>query len=74
VNIVVLFNSLEFMFIFLPVAVTLHFLTARWSVVSAVMMTTVTSLFFYAWWPPLCAVACGVNHLQFLPRENDARN
>jgi alginate O-acetyltransferase complex protein AlgI len=48
----VLFNSLEFIFIFLPIAVTLHFLAARWGVVVAVAMTTATSLLFYAWWKP----------------------
>jgi D-alanyl-lipoteichoic acid acyltransferase DltB (MBOAT superfamily) len=48
----VLFNSLEFIFIFLPIAVTLHFLAARWRVAAAVTMTALTSLFFYAWWKP----------------------
>ena len=47
-----LFNSLEFIFIFLPVAVALHFMAARRSIVAAVIVTTLTSLFFYAWWKP----------------------
>lgn len=47
-----LFNSSEFIFVFLPLAVVLHFVLARWSVVAAVTATTVTSLLFYAWWKP----------------------
>lgn len=47
-----LFNSSEFIFVFLPIAVVLHFLVARRSVVAAAIMTTASSLFFYAWWKP----------------------
>ena len=47
-----LFNSLEFIFVFLPVAVALHFLAARYGIVASVGVTTLTSLFFYAWWKP----------------------
>ncbi len=47
-----LFNSSEFIFVFLPLAVALHFLLARWSVTAAVLATTVTSLAFYMWWNP----------------------
>jgi alginate O-acetyltransferase complex protein AlgI len=47
-----LFNSLEFIFVFLPIAATLHFLAARRGIVAAVIVTTITSLFFYAWWKP----------------------
>ena len=47
-----LFNSLEFIFIFLPIAVSLHFLAARRGTVAPVIVTTITSLFFYAWWKP----------------------
>lgn len=47
-----LFNSLEFIFIFLPIAVAAHFVAARRSMVAAVIVTTLTSLFFYAWWKP----------------------
>ncbi len=47
-----LFNSLEFIFIFLPIAVCLHFVAARFSITAALATTTVTSLFFYAWWKP----------------------
>ena len=47
-----LFNSSEFIFVFLPFAVLLHFALARWSVTAAVIATTLTSLLFYAWWNP----------------------
>jgi D-alanyl-lipoteichoic acid acyltransferase DltB (MBOAT superfamily) len=47
-----LFNSSEFIFVFLPFAVLLHFALARWSVTAAVAATTLTSLLFYAWWNP----------------------
>src|SRR5579871_252900 len=47
-----LFNTSEFIFIFLPLAVGLHFLAARWSNLAAVSVTTLSSLIFYAWWKP----------------------
>src|SRR5262245_34609468 len=47
-----LFNSSEFIFVFLPFAVALHFVLARWSVAAAVAATTLTSLAFYMWWNP----------------------
>ena len=47
-----LFNSSEFIFLFLPCAVVLHFLLARWSVTAAVTGTAFSSLLFYAWWKP----------------------
>lgn len=47
-----LFNSLEFIYLFLPSAVALHFLAARWSTSLAVAVTILSSLVFYAWWKP----------------------
>jgi len=47
-----LFNSSEFIFVFLPVAIGLHFLLARWSITAALVATAVTSLGFYMWWNP----------------------
>jgi D-alanyl-lipoteichoic acid acyltransferase DltB (MBOAT superfamily) len=47
-----LFNSSEFIFVFLPFAVLLHFALARWNVTAAVTATALTSLLFYAWWNP----------------------
>jgi alginate O-acetyltransferase complex protein AlgI len=48
-----LFNSPEFIFVFLPAAVVLHFVLARWSVDAALTGTALASLFFYGWWNPL---------------------
>ena len=47
-----LFNSQEFIFLFLPVAVMLHFALARMSIDAAIIGTTLSSLVFYAWWNP----------------------
>jgi D-alanyl-lipoteichoic acid acyltransferase DltB (MBOAT superfamily) len=47
-----LFNTSEFIFIFLPLAVGLHFLAARRSITTAAVVTTLSSLAFYAWWNP----------------------
>jgi D-alanyl-lipoteichoic acid acyltransferase DltB (MBOAT superfamily) len=47
-----LFNSSEFIFVFLPLAVGLHFLLARVSITAAVVATTLASLAFYMWWNP----------------------
>jgi len=47
-----LFNSPEFIFVFLPAAVLLHFLLARHSIAAACVTTTITSLIFYLWWRP----------------------
>jgi alginate O-acetyltransferase complex protein AlgI len=47
-----LFSSPEFIFLFLPVAVALHFALARWSADAAIVGTTVSSLAFYAFWNP----------------------
>ena len=47
-----LFNSHEFILLFLPLALAAHFLAARYSTVAAVLTTTVSSLLFYAWWKP----------------------
>ncbi len=47
-----LFNSPEFIFLFLPAAFALHFALARRSITAAAVGTTVSSLLFYAWWSP----------------------
>ena len=47
-----LFHTSEFIFIFLPAAVALHFILARYSVSAAIIATTVSSLAFYTWWRP----------------------
>lgn len=47
-----LFNSPEFIFLFLPVALVLHFTLARFGAAMAAGGTAVASLAFYAWWNP----------------------
>jgi D-alanyl-lipoteichoic acid acyltransferase DltB (MBOAT superfamily) len=47
-----LFNSPEFIFLFLPAAVILHFSLARFGPEVAAFGTSVSSLIFYAWWNP----------------------
>ena len=47
-----LFNSTEFIFVFLPLAVLVHFALARVSATAAILGTTLSSLVFYAWWNP----------------------
>src|SRR5262245_31382349 len=47
-----LFNSYEFIFVFLPVAVVGFFLLGRTSHVVAAAWLCAASLFFYGWWNP----------------------
>jgi D-alanyl-lipoteichoic acid acyltransferase DltB (MBOAT superfamily) len=47
-----LFPTPEFIYLFLPAAVLLHFTLARWNADAAIIGTTVSSLLFYAWWNP----------------------
>jgi alginate O-acetyltransferase complex protein AlgI len=51
-----LFNSVEFLFLFLPLALIFHFCAARFSMRTAVVVTTLSSLFFYGWWKPAFVV------------------
>lgn len=48
-----LFNSLVFIFLFLPVAFALFFLFARTSHLLAAGWLAAASLFFYGWWNPV---------------------
>ena len=47
-----LFNSTEFIFLFLPLALAVHILATRRSADAAILVTTLSSLVFYAWWRP----------------------
>ena len=47
-----LFNSTEFIFVFLPIAVALHFLAGGGASSLRLSSPRLTSLFFYAWWKP----------------------
>jgi alginate O-acetyltransferase complex protein AlgI len=48
----VLFNSVEFIFAFFPIAALVFFGLARFSHLLAAGWLTLTSLFFYGWWNP----------------------
>ncbi|MGH6771060.1 MAG: MBOAT family O-acyltransferase [Xanthobacteraceae bacterium] len=60
-----LFNTPEFIFLFAPAAVALHFFLARRSPEAAAVGTFISSLIFYAWWNPpyvlLPLVSIGAN-------------
>jgi D-alanyl-lipoteichoic acid acyltransferase DltB (MBOAT superfamily) len=47
-----LFNTPEFIFVFLPAALILHYWLARRSPDAAMVGTTISSLVFYGWWNP----------------------
>ena len=47
-----LFHTSEFIFLFLPLAVILHFSLARIGPTAAIVATTISSLAFYIWWKP----------------------
>ena len=47
-----LFNSVEFLFLFLPVLLIVFFQLAKHSYRFAAAWLTLGSLFFYAWWNP----------------------
>src|SRR5262245_35952246 len=47
-----LFNSYEFLLLFLPVTFFGFFALARWHHWAAAAWLTVASLFFYGWWSP----------------------
>jgi alginate O-acetyltransferase complex protein AlgI len=47
-----LFNSPEFIFIFLPVTLLIYFLLTRRAGLSAKVWLVIASLFFYGWWKP----------------------
>lgn len=45
-----LFNSYEFIFMFLPVSLAIYFILNRYRMNMALIWLTVCSLFFYSWW------------------------
>lgn len=49
-----LFNSFEFLFLFLPATIFLFLLSAkRWGNEAAISVLVLCSLFFYSWWNPV---------------------
>ena len=62
-----LFNTVEFIFVFLPIALALHFIVARWNQEAAVVVTALSSLAFYAWWnPPFVVLPAGSILVNFM--------
>lgn len=47
-----LFNSYEFILLFLPITLAGFFLLARWNRETAIVWLVLASLFFYGWWNP----------------------
>jgi len=45
-----LFNSYQFLFLFLPIALAGYFLLASWQIRAGAAWLVATSLFFYGWW------------------------
>ncbi|MHA6287697.1 MBOAT family O-acyltransferase [Maricaulis sp. CAU 1757] len=63
-----LFNSFEFLFLFLPGVLAAYYLTRRYvSHLAALLVLNIASLVFYAWWDvrnlPLLLGSVAVNHL-----------
>jgi len=52
-----LFNSIEFLFVFLPILLVVFFWLARISQRLAAGWLALGSLFFYAWWNPSYVVS-----------------
>jgi D-alanyl-lipoteichoic acid acyltransferase DltB (MBOAT superfamily) len=48
-----LFNSYEFLFLFLPITLAGYFWVARRGHEPAIVWLVLASLFFYAWWRPV---------------------
>jgi D-alanyl-lipoteichoic acid acyltransferase DltB (MBOAT superfamily) len=61
-----LFNSVQFIFHFLPIALAGFFLAGRWSARAAAVWLCAASFAFYAWWPGkmvvLLAASVAVNY------------
>ena len=60
-----LFNTSEFVFLFLPLAVTLHFWTASRNLTAAAIVTTLSSLAFYAWSHFSCSFFLAAHFVDF---------
>jgi alginate O-acetyltransferase complex protein AlgI len=48
-----LFNSYEFLFLFLPITLVVYFLIAKYGQEAAIGWLVLASLFFYGWWNPV---------------------
>ncbi len=52
-EITLIFNSFEFIFLFLPLVFLLYFLLSRWHFTAAKVWLLLSSLFFYGYWNPV---------------------
>lgn len=52
-EVIVLFNSFEFIFVFLPIAFLIYFLLIRIHPTVGKLWLLASSLFFYSWWNPI---------------------
>jgi D-alanyl-lipoteichoic acid acyltransferase DltB (MBOAT superfamily) len=74
-----LFGTPEFIFLFLPAALILHFTLARRSQDAAIVATTLSSLFYYAWWNPpfvvlpVASIAANFALARLIARSNPGR-
>lgn len=73
-----LFNSLEFLFVFLPLALLVFFSAARLSPRTAVASLACASIAFYSWWDirflPVLAASIAFNYLMAKSIEHADRN
>lgn len=79
-----LFNSFEFIFVFLPLTVSIYFFLGRTSEWAAATWLAIASLGFYAWWSPVYLVlllasiafnfsfGAAIAHRALKHRRNDA--
>ena len=58
-----LFNSYEFLFVFLPITLAVFHLLGRWSQGMALNWLILSSLAFYAWWQPVNVPIIGFSML-----------
>jgi alginate O-acetyltransferase complex protein AlgI len=54
-----LFNSTEFLFVYLPVTLSIFYTLGAWSPKAAIRWLVLVSLVFYAWWRPLNVLIIG---------------
>ncbi|UII55637.1 MBOAT family protein [Cytobacillus spongiae] len=71
-----IFNSFEFIFVFLPIVFVVYFLLNKVNFTISKIWLLLSSLFFYSWWNPkylpLILVSLGINYLigTYLGKEN----
>lgn len=75
-----LFNSYEFIFVFLPVSVIIYFILNRYRINLALLWLTACSLFFYSWWDiknlPILLASIFFNYLTgyLLTKRDEPKN